>query len=124
VLLPDAVFEPGTTAIVLDEVQSCPQAITALKFFTIDGRFDVIATGSLLGMSYKEVSSFPVGYTDRLELFSLDFEKFLWANRVSAETIETLRECFALRRTVPQAIHSRMLELFRTYIVVGGKRHK
>jgi predicted AAA+ superfamily ATPase len=119
-LLPNAVFEPNATAIVLDEVQDCPQAITALKFFTLDGRFDVIATGSLLGMSYKEVNSFPVGYTDRLELFSLDFEEFLWANKTSAETIETLRECFTSRRPVPPAIHDRMLELFRTYIVVGG----
>ncbi|MDR1422869.1 MAG: ATP-binding protein [Coriobacteriales bacterium] len=120
VLLPDAVFQPGATALVLDEIQSCPQAITALKFFTLDGRFDVIATDSLLGMSYKEVSSFPVGYTDRLELFSLDFEEFLWANKVSTKTIEDLREHFETGRAVPEAIHSRMLEIFRTYIVVGG----
>ena len=119
-LMPDAIFEPGETAIFLDEIQSCPEAITALKFFSQDGRFDVIASGSMLGMSYGEVASFPVGYTERLDMSGLDFEEFLWANRVATETIDELRKHFDAKTALPQAIHERMMELFRTYIVVGG----
>jgi len=119
-LMPDAVFAPGETAIFLDEIQSCPRAITALKFFSIDGRFDLIASGSMLGMSYKEVDSFPVGYTERLDMFGLDFEEFLWANQVGIQAIEELCQCFESKSAVPPAVHERMLELFRTYIVIGG----
>jgi predicted AAA+ superfamily ATPase len=91
-----------------------------LKFFSQDGRYDVIATGSMLGMQYKEVSSFPVGYTEHLEMHSLDFEEFLWANNVTADQIDVLRGYFTEKKQTPQAIHDRMLQLFREYIVVGG----
>lgn len=63
----------------LDEIQECPQARTALKFLAQDSRFDCIASGSMLGISYKELASVPVGYERRLEMFSMDFEEFLWA---------------------------------------------
>ncbi|MDR0596236.1 MAG: ATP-binding protein [Clostridiales Family XIII bacterium] len=119
-LLPEVVFERGKTAILLDEIQACPAAITALKFLSRDGRFDVIATGSMLGMSYKDVASFPVGFVERMEMHSLDFEEFLWANGVSHEHIEMLRDCFESMSPVPPAMHERMLGLFREYIVVGG----
>ena len=81
-LLPDAVFEAGRTVIILDEIQDCPDARTALKFFHLDGRFDVICTGSLLGVrGYgKEPKSVPVGYETVIDMFPLDFEEFLWAN--------------------------------------------
>jgi predicted AAA+ superfamily ATPase len=119
-LLPDAVFVPGRTVFFMDEIQSCPRAITSLKYFSQDGRFDVIATGSLLGMSYKEVSSFPVGYTERLEMHSLDFEEFLWAKGISDEHISGLRNHFENKTQVAPAVHQRMMELFREYAVVGG----
>jgi predicted AAA+ superfamily ATPase len=119
-LLPDAHIAPGKTVLVFDEIQSCPQAITALKFFSQDGGYDVIATGSMLGMRYKEVSSFPVGYTEHLEMHSLDFEEFLWANNITAGQIDALREYFAKKKQVPPAIHDRMMQLFKEYIVVGG----
>lgn len=70
---------PGKTIIILDEIQNCPNARTALKFFALDGRFDVIASGSLLGINYKEVRSYPVGYEMVIEMHSFDFEEFLWA---------------------------------------------
>jgi predicted AAA+ superfamily ATPase len=119
-LLPGARIVPEQTVLVFDEIQSCPQAITSLKFFSQDGRYDVIATGSMLGMRYKEVSSFPVGYTEHLEMHSLDFEEFLWASGVTTDQIDMLRACFAEKKQVPPAIHDRMMQLFREYIVVGG----
>jgi len=119
-MLPDAVFAPGDTVVFLDEIQMCPRAISALKYFTLDGRYDVIATGSLLGMAYKEVDSFPVGYIERLEMHGLDFEEFLWARGVAPAQIDSLRALYEKRRQVPAAVHERMLRLFREYMVVGG----
>jgi predicted AAA+ superfamily ATPase len=119
-LLPEVHMAPRSTILVFDEIQSCPQAITSLKFFSQDGRYDVIATGSMLGMHYKEVSSFPVGYTEHLEMHSLDFEEFLWANNVTADQIDVLRGYFTEKKQTPPAIHDRMMQLFREYIVVGG----
>lgn len=104
----------------LDEIQSCPDAITALKFLTIDGRADVIATGSLLGVSYREVSSYPVGYVDHMRMNSLDFEEFLWANGVEETSIEHVRGFYERHEKVPEAVNGRMLQLFKEYIVVGG----
>ncbi|MDR0853627.1 MAG: AAA family ATPase [Clostridiales Family XIII bacterium] len=116
----DAELVPGETLIFLDEIQSCPKARTALKFFAIDNRFDVIASGSLLGIEYKEVSSLPVGYTDQLIMYSLDFEEFLWASGVKVESIADIKAYFDRKKQVPEAMHNRMMELFREYIVIGG----
>ena len=103
-----------------DEIQSCPRARTALKFLTLDGRYDVIATGSLLGINYGEVPSYPVGYVEHLEMHSLDFEEFLWASGVTPGSITDMEEYFNKRAVVPAAMHNRMMELFKEYIVVGG----
>ncbi|MCL2628493.1 MAG: AAA family ATPase [Oscillospiraceae bacterium] len=118
--IPGAKMVPGETLLFLDEIQDCPGARTALKFLTQDGRFDIIASGSLLGINYKDVTSYPVGYVEHLEMYSLDFEEFLWANSVSPESIADIKECFDQRKTVPAAMHERMTELFKEYIVVGG----
>ena len=118
--VPGAAIVPGETLLFFDEIQSCPKARTALKFLTQDGRFDVIASGSLLGINYKDVPSYPVGYVDHLEMHSLDFEEFLWASGVTANSISDIKEYFDKMITVPQAMHERMMELFKEYIVVGG----
>lgn len=118
--VPGAEFVPHETLILLDEIQHCPKARTALKFLALDRRFDVIASGSMLGINYKEVPSFPVGYTDPLEMHSLDFEEFLWASGVKPQSITDLKEYFTRMEPVPMAMHQRMLELFKEYIVVGG----
>jgi predicted AAA+ superfamily ATPase len=118
--IPGVEPEPGNTLIVLDEIQNCPPARTALKSFSLDRRFDCIATGSLLGINYREVPSFPVGYVEHFNMYSLDFEEFLWANGVSERSIEDLRAYFVSKEKVPQAMHERMMELFKEYIVVGG----
>ena len=86
---------PGRTVLFLDEIQACPRARTALKFLVEDGRLDVIASGSLLGIHFKEeVPSYPVGYEHRLEMHSLDFEEFLWAMGISESTIAQVRTHF------------------------------
>ena len=118
--VPNVSLVPHKTIIFLDEIQNCPNARTALKFLALDKRFDVIASGSLLGINYKEVESFPVGYTEQLEMYSLDFEEFLWANGIEEQRILDVKEFFDKKEVVPQAMHERMMELFKEYIVVGG----
>lgn len=118
--VPNADLVPGETLIFLDEIQDCPRARTALKFLAADRRFDVVASGSMLGIKYKDVPSYPVGYTDMLEMHSLDFEEFLWANGVKPGSIDDISNCFENHEPVPAAMHDRMMELFKEYIVVGG----
>ena len=88
----EAVFEENETVLILDEIQECPEARTTLKFFRIDGRYDVIGIGSLLGVKGygKEPKSIPVGSETVIDMHSLDFEEFLWANGIEAPVIELL----------------------------------
>ena len=115
-------FVPGETVLVLDEIQECPQARTALKFFSLDGRYDVIGTGSLLGVAGygKEPASVPVGYETLINMHPLDFEEFCWANDISDSMIELLRSHLEAETPVPPALHSRMRSLLLEYTVVGG----
>lgn len=129
-LLPGSRFVADKTCIILDEIQDCRDARTALKAFQIDGRFDVIATGSLLGVrgygdkkSGKEVmgqDSIPVGYETVVEMYPLDFEEFLWANGISEEVIDKVKSCFDNETPVPEGLHKAMMELLYRYVVVGG----
>lgn len=117
----DAVFEAGKTVIILDEIQECSEARTALKFFKLDGRYDVIATGSLLGVSgYGQPKSVPVGYETVVNMVPMDFEEFLWANGIDEKLITVLKECIEKERAVPAALHTRLRELLLQYAVVGG----
>lgn len=119
---PSAVFKPGETVIILDEIQDCPEARTALKFFREDGRFDVIGTGSLLGVKGygKQPKSIPVGSETVIEMHPLDFEEFLWANGIAPQVIDLLKECFDEEKPVPEALHEKMRQLILQYTVVGG----
>ena len=129
-LLPGSRFVADKTCIILDEIQDCRDARTALKAFQIDGRFDVIATGSLLGVrgygdkkSGKEVmgqDSITVGYETVVEMYPLDFEEFLWANGISEEVIDKVKSCFDNETPVPEGLHKAMMELLYRYVVVGG----
>jgi len=113
-------FVPHNTLIFLDEIQDCPKARTALKFLAIDNRYDVIASGSLLGLHYKEMSSVPVGYERTMEMYSLDFEEFLWAVGKSPDAIQNLKEYFDKKEKVDNGIHEHFMTLLRDYLVVGG----
>ena len=124
-LIPNSRFVSGQTCIILDEIQECSAARTALKFFKIDGRYDVIATGSLLGVcGYKgdetDYNSIPVGYEQHIEMFPLDFEEFLWANGINQEIIGLLTKSLQERTPIPPAIHQRMRQLILEYTIVGG----
>lgn len=119
----DAIFVEGKTILVLDEIQDCPDARTALKFFKLDGRYDVIGTGSLLGVvgyGSKEPKSIPVGYETVIDMTPLDFEEFLWANGISEQIIALLKTHLHDETPVPDALHQRMHELLLHYTVVGG----
>lgn len=118
----DAVFSAGKTILILDEIQDCPEARTALKFFHTDGRFDVIGTGSLLGVKGygKEPKSVPVGSETVIDMYPLDFEEFLWANGISEQVIAMLKNHLQTETPVPDALHNRMRQLLLQYAVVGG----
>lgn len=118
----DAQFVEGKTIIILDEIQECSRARLALKFFKMDGRYDVIATGSLLGISglNNDVTSIPVGYEEELKMFPLDFEEFLWAKGIREEIIDELKKCLSERKKVSEGIHQKLREVLLQYIIVGG----
>lgn len=117
---PEKKLLPKKTLIFLDEIQECEEAITSLKFWAIDNRFDVIASGSLLGIDYKRASSYPVGYVDYLKLYGLDFEEFLWAMGISSEMVSFLKDSLSSKAIIPEAINSQMLSYYRQYIAIGG----
>lgn len=127
--IPGSRFVKGNTCIVLDEIQDCPTARSSLKFFKLDGRYDVICTGSLLGVSgYKtraeqeeeDNASIPVGFEEIVNMYPMDFEEWLWANDVQHIHFEYLRSCFEREEAVNDAIHRRMRELLLKYVIVGG----
>ncbi len=117
-----AVFEKGETCLILDELQECPNARTSLKFFKTDGRYDVICTGSLLGIKgYKDnLTSVPVGYETEIMMKPLDFEEFLWANGINENIIDSLKKSYDELKPVAEVLHNRFRELLLQYIVVGG----
>ncbi len=117
---PEREVAPGRTLIFLDEIQECPEAITSLKFWTADGRYDVIASGSLLGIDYKRPTSYPVGYVDYLTLRGLDFEEFLWAQGLGRDLTDAVRQLFATREAVPAAVHEQLMGHFRLFCALGG----
>ena len=128
-LIPGSRFINRKTCIILDEIQECREARTALKSFQIDGRFDIIATGSLLGVrgygkSDKNAEngqdSIPVGYETVVEMYPLDFEEFLWANGMNDKVIDSVKSCFEKETAVPEGIHNVMMELLYRYVIVGG----
>ena len=113
-------FVPGETLIFIDEIQECPNARTALKFLAQDNKYDVITSGSLLGINYKEVPSIPVGYESQIEMHSLDFEEFLWAVGFNEQVISYVKEYFDHLEKIPESMNARMMKYLREYIVIGG----
>ena len=118
--LPEVRFVKGKTLLFLDEIQHCPAARTAIKFLATDDMCDVISSGSLLGLHYKEIVSVPVGYERQIEMYSLDFEEFLWAYGYKEEAIAALRGYFERKEKIPEAINSKLSLILREYLAVGG----
>lgn len=108
------------TIIFLDEIQAYPHLLTLLRFLRKDGRYTYIASGSLLGVSLRNTPSVPAGDILITHMFQLDFEEFLWANGFSEAAIGTLEKKFSSRESLDDAMHERMLDLFKKYLLVGG----
>ena len=113
-------FIPGETIFFFDELQACPNCATSLKFFKLDGRFDVICSGSLMGISYKEIESNSVGYKEDYEMYSMDFEEFLWAKGYSDDFVEGLYSHMIELRPFSELQMDTLMELFRDYVIIGG----
>ena len=118
--MPGCQFIPGETLLFLDEIQDVPNARTSLKFWTQDGRFDCIASGSLLGMDYKNEVSIPVGYERQLIMRTLDFEEFIWALGAEVNLKEMLAPYVDGAKRVPEAMHNSLNKYLQEYMVVGG----
>lgn len=127
--LPEARFVPGNTCIIFDEIQDCPGARASLKFWRQDGQYDVICTGSLLGVNgYRSDDeadkqleySIPVGSETIIDMYPMDYEEWLWANNIPDGAFEILHECLANESPVPEALHIRFRQLLLEYMVVGG----
>lgn len=112
-------FIPGDTLLIFDELQEFPDIATALKAFKLDGRFDVICSGSLLGINYRKIHSNSVGYKTDYEMFSMDFEEFLWAMD-NEMLMPVIRDCFEKKKPMGQMLHRKAVDYFRQYMIVGG----
>ena len=120
IIFSDFRFVPGETAIFLDEIQSCPNARTSLKSFAQDGRYDVIASGSLIGIRMSDVGDYPVGYETRLTMYPMDFEEFLWANEMSENVLAHIRDCIRTRTPFDTEVLKNINQWMRWYMITGG----
>lgn len=119
-LNPELKFIPGNTIFFFDELQACPNCATSLKFFKLDGRFDVICSGSLMGISYREIESNSVGYKEDYEMHSMDFEEFLWAMGYNDEFTADLLSHMLDVRPLSDLQMDTLMSLFRDYVIIGG----
>ena len=117
---PNFNFTPGKTLIFFDEIQDCINATTSLKAFNIDDRYDVICSGSLMGINYQEIESNSVGNKQDYEMYSMDFEEFLWAKGYKENQIEEMYSYMQKNQPLPKVMYSVMLENFKEYMIVGG----
>ena len=128
VYLPDYKLVPGSTLILLDEIQCCANARASLKYLAQDNRVNVIASGSLLGLKLgqdadehvEQIPSVPVGYEQPLMMYSLDFEEYLWAMGFDEGAIAYLQEFYEAKAKVPNAINDKYIQLVCEFMVVGG----
>ena len=108
------------TLIFIDEIQAYPHLLTLLKFLSQDGKFTYIASGSLLGVTLSQTTSIPMGSIRKVRMFPLDFEEFLYANGMNEIVISSMRKKFERLEALDEAMHNKMLDLFRKYLLVGG----
>ena len=118
--LTDKPLIKGDTLIFFDEVQLCPEIVTAIKFLVDDGRYRYILSGSLLGVELNNLRSVPVGYMDIKEMYPLDLEEFMWAVGVNKDVISTLRSAWEHKQPVDDFVHGKIMDVFRLYLIVGG----
>lgn len=117
---PSLKFIPNDTILFFDELQECPECATSLKFFCIDGRYDVICSGSLMGINYNKIASNSVGYKEDYEMHSMDFEEFLWAKGYSEEFVEELYSHMLNGKPFSELQLETLFDIFRDYMTLGG----
>lgn len=117
---PSLVFEPGNTLIFFDEIQNCINSATSLKAFKLDGRYDVICSGSLMGINYQEIESVSVGYKEDYNMYSMDFEEFLWAKGYKDNQIEEMYQKMLMVSPLGNVEYEAFLNCFHEYLVLGG----
>ncbi len=113
-------IQPRNTLVFFDEIQEAPQLITHVKFLVEDGRFDLILSGSLLGVQIKHIASFPVGYAQIEHMYPLDFEEFCWSQGVTEDLLDVVREAYRNKTPLPDNLHDQFVRLYRLYQIVGG----
>lgn len=117
---PSLKFIPNDTILFFDELQECPECATSLKFFCIDGRYDVICSGSLMGINYNKIESNSVGYKEDYEMHSMDFEEFLWAKGYSEEFVEELYSHMLNGKPFSELQLETLFDIFRDHMTLGG----
>lgn len=117
---PDFTLEAHETLIFFDEMQACPSCATSLKAFKIDGRYDIICSGSMMGLNYQEIESNSVGYKQDYYMHSLDFEEYLWAKGYSSKQIDILYECMRLLNPLSASMMTSLRQSFQEYLMLGG----
>ncbi len=120
VLEPSWKIIPNKTLLFFDELQKCPDCATSLKSFCQDRRFDVICSGSLMGIYYEEIESNAVGYKEDYDMFSMDFEEFLWAKGYSKEQVNDLYAHMLSLKPLSQLEMDTFMGIFRDYMTIGG----
>lgn len=116
----DRMKEKENTLIFIDEIQTYPRLLTLLKFLSQDNRFTYIASGSLLGVTLSETTSIPMGSIRKVRMYPLDFEEFLYANGMNELVISSMRKKYEFLEALDEAVHDKIMDLFRKYLLVGG----
>lgn len=120
VIAGDKMKDRKSTLVFIDEIQAYDHLFTLVKFLMQEARFTYIASGSQLGIALKNTQSIPVGSLDMAHMFPMDFEEFLYANGVGSELIEAMRDNFNKNTALSEALHEKMLDFFKKYLLVGG----
>lgn len=120
VIAGDKMKDRKSTVVFIDEIQAYDHLFTLVKFLMQEARFTYIASGSQLGIALKNTQSVPVGSLDMAHMFPMDFEEFLYANGVGSELIEAMRDNFNKNTALSEALHEKMLDFFKKYLLVGG----
>ena len=121
--IPSAIFVPGETVIIFDELQECVNARASIKPFMIDGRFDIIATGSLIGLrgyNKKKSKGVPTGFEYIITMYPMDFEEYLLAKGISSENIKYIKDCFINKEKVSDVVNESFMNYYKEYLCVGG----
>ena len=121
--IPTAKFVPNETVIIFDEIQECANARSAIKPFMIDGRYDIIATGSLIGLrgyNKKKSKGVPTGFEYTITMYPMDFEEYLYAKGINDDLLDYIKNCFIKKEKVSDSINSSFMNYFKEYLCVGG----